>query len=136
MEKTKRIALKNKGKNYKIWLLLSIVALYPLYYYFTNLPDTYSFESLFLDDFGNSGLLLLIFLFPLSMLIIRFSQKNKSSYRDFIYHLSIEDNVLYQHTERKTYLIKPKSNKEMLSSQDSRKTPLTLKVDQILHIFF
>lgn len=134
MEKTKIIEQTQKRKNFKLWLVLTFVALYPLYYFLSNLPESYSFESLFLDDFENQGLLVLLFLFPLTMFIINFTQKDKRIFKEFNYRLEMEDKIFYLNTHIKTFSINKGASKQKLISEKDNKSPLSLKADQIVNI--
>ena len=134
MLKTKTVELKSKRKNFKIWLLLSIVGLYPLYYYFTHLPDQLTFENLFLEKFQDKGLLLIIFLFPFTMFWINYLQKDRRVMRDFQYYLELDGNTLYLHTFATTYSLQKGKEGRKILFEDTDKSPLSLKADQIINI--
>jgi hypothetical protein len=131
LEKTIKTPLPKK-KPYKMWGILSLISLYPLYYFLSNLPEEMNFQSLFIDNFESRALLLLIFLVTTSIFLYHYSKRNHFYQMEFHHKLFILDNEFIEEKLTRKNVKTPKGEKTL--NEKNQSSVMAFNVSDIIGI--
>ena len=124
----------NYKMHFKIALIGLLIGLYLFYYAISNLPSEYSFQTLFVDDFENRGLLILLGLIGVIVFLFYLKKKNTITVTEYSYSLELNEGKqeVKEIKRREKYLL-THGIKQILEDS-SASYPILEKINEIIDL--